>query len=263
MVVAPNVRRLLAPNPSPMTGAGTNTYLVGEESVVVIDPGPDLPEHLEAIRAEVATSGGRIDAILVTHGHSDHLPGAYALRERTGALIFAHPAIHGVDVALHSGDDVEGATEEIIAHATPGHAPDHLCFWLPRQRLLFAGDLVAGQGTVVLSRESGSLGLYLDSLRRMQALGPSAILPGHGPVIPDGPAKLQEYLDHRALRERQILDLLAERPSTVDEIVERLYAGTTPPALLPMAARNVLIHLDRLAHQGKAVETAGRWRLQG
>jgi glyoxylase-like metal-dependent hydrolase (beta-lactamase superfamily II) len=198
----------------------------------------------------------------VTHGHPDHLPAAYSVRARTDAAIFGHPAIHEVDVPLHSGDDVEGVSGEIIAQATPGHAADHLCFWLPTRRLLFAGDLVAGQGTVVLSQESGALALYLDSLRRMLALGPSTILPGHGPVIADGPAKLQEYLDHRALRERQILDVLRRGPATVDEIVQRLYAGTTAASLLPMAARNVQIHLDHLAHQGRAVEAGGRWHLR-
>lgn len=262
MLVVAGVRRILAPNSSPMTGAGTNTYLVGDRSVAVIDPGPDLPEHVQAILDAVAAQSGRIDAILVTHGHSDHLSAAYRLRDRTGAFLFGHPTIHEVDVPLHEGDDVEGVGEEIITHPTPGHAPDHLCFWLPVHRLLFSGDLVAGQGTVVLSRESGSLDHYLDSLRRMLALGPSTILPGHGPVVADGPAKLEEYLAHRARRESQILERLARGPATVDDLVKDLYAQTTPPALLPLAARNVLIHLDHLAHQGRASEERGRWSLR-
>lgn len=261
-MVAPKVRRVLAPNPSPMTGPGTNAYLIGDGEVAVIDPGPDLPEHVAAMARAVEESGGRIVALLVTHGHADHLPAAYRLRERTGAPIYAHPAVEGVDRALGDGDVVAFGETTLVARRTPGHAPDHLCFWDAVGRRLFAGDLVAGQGTVVLSTEPGALARYLESLDRVLALAPLTILPGHGDAIPDGASKLREYLRHRAMRSQQILDALRAGPATVDALVARMYVGT-PAGLLPMAARNVRAHLDYLAGEGRVLASDEAWQLGG
>jgi glyoxylase-like metal-dependent hydrolase (beta-lactamase superfamily II) len=238
-----------------MTGRGTNTYLLGDREVAVVDPGPDLPEHIEAILAAVGETGGAISLVLVTHGHSDHLPGAYRLRERTGAPILGHARIPGVTRPLGDGDTVAVGGELLVAYETPGHADEHLCFWREADRLLFSGDLVVGSGTVVLSRTSGALTQYLASLRHVLALGPQTMLPGHGPVIDDAPARIQEYLDHRALRERQIVEALRHGPATVDELVARLYVET-PKALYPMAARNVEAHLEHLAALGRVVGSA-------
>ena len=260
MQVAPGVRHLLAPNPSFMTGRGTNTYLIGEREVTVVDPGPDLPEHVEAILHEVTEAGGRITRLLVTHGHSDHLPGAYRLRERTGAPICGHPSLPGVDRPLSDGETVATEGGPLVALETPGHADDHLCFWREGDRLLFSGDLVVGVGTVVLSQTAGSLTRYLASLHRMLDLAPQTILPGHGPVVTDARAKLQEYLDHRALRERQLVDALQLGPASIDELVQRVYYET-PPALYRMAARNVQAHLEHLAAQGRATTDGKLWRL--
>ena len=260
MQVAPGVRHLLAPNPSFMTGRGTNSYLVGEREVTVVDPGPDRPEHVAAILREVAEAGGRITGLLVTHGHSDHLPGAYRLRERTGAPIVGHPSLPGVDRPLADGEAVATRDGPLVAFDTPGHADDHLCFWREADRLLFSGDLVAGLGTVVLSQQPGSLTQYLASLHRMLDLAPQTILPGHGPVITDARAKLQEYLDHRALRERQLVDVLQLGPASIDELVQRIYYET-PAELYRMAARNVQAHLEHLAAQGRASTDGQLWRL--
>ena len=254
MLVAPRVRRLVGPNPSLMTGPGTNTYLIGERAVGVVDAGPDLPEHVAAILAAVAEGGGQVAALLVTHGHSDHLPATYPLKERTGAPIWGHPSIGGVDHPLRDGDAVEAGHLRLVAFETPGHAADHLCFWLAAERLLFSGDLIAGQGTVVLSRAPGALTQYLASLNRVRDLGPQTILPGHDPVVADGQAKLQEYLDHQAMHSRQILDALQTGPATVNAIVARLYVDT-PSGLRPMAAHNVLTHLKHLKGQGAVTRT--------
>jgi glyoxylase-like metal-dependent hydrolase (beta-lactamase superfamily II) len=261
VLVAPRVHRLVAPNPSLMTGPGTNTYLIGERAVAVVDAGPDLPEHVAAILAAVAESGGQVAALLVTHGHSDHLPATYHLKERTGAPIWGHPSIGVADHPLRDGEAVEVGDLRLVAFETPGHAADHLCFWLDAERLLFSGDLVAGQGTVVLSRAPGSLTHYLASLNRMRDLGPQTILPGHGPIVADGQAKLQEYLDHRAMRSRQILEVLKAGPASVDTIVERLYVGT-PSDLRPMAARNVLTHLEHLESRGSVASAGSIWALR-
>lgn len=259
-VVAPGVRRVVAPNPSPMTGDGTNTYILGEGRVAVIDPGPDLSEHVETVLAATRREQARLVAILVTHAHPDHLPAAYKLREHSGARIFAHPSVPGIDRPLVDGDHVDSGHARLQVYETPGHAPDHLCFWHHTARVLFSGDLVAGKGTVVLGEERDALVHYLNSLDRMAALAPMMILPGHGPVVEDGAAKLFEYLEHRAERDRQILAALRDGPAEIDALVGRIYTGTDQH-LLPLAARNVRAHLYRLEVTGRVHEIAGAWSL--
>jgi glyoxylase-like metal-dependent hydrolase (beta-lactamase superfamily II) len=253
-VVAPGVRRLLANNPSPMTGRGTNTYLLGGETLVVVDPGPDLPEHVDAIASQ-----GRIAFSLVTHAHQDHLPGALRLREQTGAPIIGHAALPGVDRALADGEGVDAAGTNLVALATPGHAPEHLCFWDEAQRLLFTGDLIAGAGTIVLADAPNALTHYLDSLARIRALGASTLLPGHGPVVADGLKRIESYVQHRLARERELLAALAAGPTTVDGLVATVYAGLQPELLGP-AARNVRAHLERLVHLGRVAPDGDAWR---
>ena len=258
MLVAPWIRKVLAANPSPMTGEGTNTYLIGEQRVIVIDPGPELASHVDQILASVAESGGQIRELLISHQHPDHLPAAYAIRERTGALILAHPSVPGVDRAIDDRMTVASELGPLTALATPGHADDHFCFWLADPRVLFAGDLVAGVGTVVLSSSPGALNAYLASLRRLVTLGASTILPGHGPVVSNGLAHLQAYLDHRAERDRQILAALADSRSRVEQIVDQIYAEVRPE-LRPMAMRNVNAHLEHLLADGLVQRQGEDW----
>ena len=258
MVIFPGVRKILAPNPSLMTGRGTNTYLLGTTDLIVIDPGPDLDKHVEAILAEVAEVGGKTTAILVTHDHPDHVGALTALRARTGARVFGPAGFADADQILADGDGIHLGEASLRALETPGHADSHLCFWIEADRYLFSGDLIAGFGTLVLSRTPGSLTRYLDSLHRVAALGPLTILPGHGPIILDGPPKIQEYLDHRALRERQIVEALSEGPATVDALVKNLYRET-PPQLFAMAANNVRAHLEHLENVGRAVSHGDKW----
>jgi glyoxylase-like metal-dependent hydrolase (beta-lactamase superfamily II) len=258
-VVVNPVLRILAPNPSLMTGEGTNTYVIGEGDVAIVDPGPDIAAHVDAILA-AAGERGTIVALLVTHGHSDHLPAARRLRERSGAPILGHPRLADVNRPLGNGETIAVGNERIVAYETLGHSDDHVAFWREVDRSLFCGDLIAGVGTVVLSRTLGSLTRYLASLNRVRELAPSRLLPGHGPVIEDPAIKIQEYLDHRAMRDRQIVAALASGPATVDDLVQRLYAGVAP-SLRPMAARNVQAHLEHLANVGKAERRDGEWRL--
>ncbi len=260
MVVAPGVSRLLAPNPSLMTGPGTNTYIVGARDLIIIDPGPDLPEHVDAILATVRELRGRVVASLVTHAHRDHLPAAYRLRERVGIPIFGHLDVPGVDKALRDGDEIRVESVLLAALETPGHADAHLCFWCEAEHLLFSGDLIAGTGTVVLGETPGSLTRYRSSLRRLEALGPSTILPGHGPIVPDGLSKIREYLAHRAERDQQILDVLRLGPATVGMLVRYLYLDTPTP-LHPMAERNVRAHLECLAELHRVRCDGDTWSL--
>ncbi len=257
--VLPTVRRVLAPNPSPMTLTGTNSYLVGLGEVVVVDPGPDLPEHVDRIVA-VAAALGRLAYSVVTHHHADHLPAAMRLRVRLGAPIVGHPELPGVDRPCGDGEIVSTSGARLRALATRGHTADHMCYLLEDERALFTGDLIAGEGTVVVGDGRGDLADYMASLRRVADLAPRILLPGHGPVVGDAAGKIREYLEHRERRERQVLAVLDEGPTTVAALVRQLYADT-PSGLHPMAARNVRAHLFKLERDGRVSVDGERWRL--
>jgi glyoxylase-like metal-dependent hydrolase (beta-lactamase superfamily II) len=245
--------RVLAPNPGVRELEGTNTYVVGEAPAVVIDPGPDDEGHLR----EVERTAGRVGAIALTHDHPDHAPGAVPLAASTGAPILAvRPS--GGGRRLRDGERVESGGALLQAIGTPGHSPDSVSFWSAEAGALFTGDTVLGRGTSVIDPPEGELVAYLRSLRRMRELGPVTIYPGHGPVVVRAIAKLDEYLEHRAMRERQVLDSLAEGSRSIEELVAAIYADY-PVEVHALAARSVLAHLNKLDAEGRVART-GRGR---
>lgn len=258
--LGPRVVRVTAPNPGMMTGPGTNTYLVGTADLAVVDPGPDDDGHLDAI---VRAGGGHIRAILVTHTHPDHWPGTARLAERTGATTFGFAARDGFepDRALADGDRVrlDGGTTIEAVH-TPGHASNHLCFLLAGDGVLFSGDHVMQGSTVVIAPPDGDMRVYLESLERVRALAPRVIAPGHGTLIDDPRAKVDEYLAHRMEREDQVARALNEGDRVIDDIVTRLYADVKPE-LHPVARKSVYAHLLKLRDEGRAVgeDADGEW----
>ncbi len=249
------VRRVLCNNPGMMTGPGTNTYLIGQDEIAVIDPGPDDADHLDAI---AAAGSGRIKWILCTHTHGDHSPGAAGLKERTGAEVLAFADRDGLvcDRHLVDGDTIEGTEFTLRAIHTPGHASNHLCFLLERDRLLFSGDHVMDGSTVVITPLDGDMGHYLASLARLQEWRPAlkAIAPAHGHVITDPKAKLDDYVAHRLEREAQVLTTLqgvgADGADTA-ELVAAIYTDV-PEFLWPVARFSVWAHLRKLADEGTA-----------
>jgi glyoxylase-like metal-dependent hydrolase (beta-lactamase superfamily II) len=263
----------LGQNPSLFTGPGTNTYLVGTgPERILLDPGQGVPGYLPVLERAMERAGvKRIQEIVLTHGHPDHIGGVRAVRERFGKLRvskFPWPETDAAyaDLELVLLDDgavarTEGATLRGVL--TPGHAPDHLCFVLEEEHALFSGDNVLGVGTTVIPNQSGDLGQYLDSLARLLALAPRRIYPAHGPVIEDGIAKLREYIAHRHDRERQILAALEGGPKGVMEIVKVVYAAY-PEALHAAAAQSTTQHLRKLEREGRvhaagADPLAARW----
>jgi glyoxylase-like metal-dependent hydrolase (beta-lactamase superfamily II) len=248
------VRRITAPNPSLMTGAGTNTYLVGHGEVTVIDPGPDEPQHLNDVAGGV--HGERIVRILLTHGHPDHAPGAAPLARLTGAAVLAFREPLRDEEVLSGG----GATIEALH--TPGHTADHLCFFLHEEQALFSGDLVMSGSTVVIVPPEGDMTAYLGSLERLRQRDVVRIYPGHGDVIDSPRTVLDEYIAHRLMRERQILDALREGPARIADLVRRIYAAV-PASLHPWAAHSVHAHLLKLKAEGKitGIDLESEWRL--
>jgi len=258
--LTPLVRRIVAPNPGMMTGPGTNTYLVGIDEIAVIDPGPDDPAHLDAI---AGCGGDRIRWILCTHTHLDHSPGAEGLKARTGAEIRAWDSRDGliVDRKMRHGDRVEATEFRLRAVHTPGHASNHLCYLLEEERVLFSGDHIMEGSTVVIRPPDGNMAKYLDSLAAVRTLRLKAIAPGHGRLIEDPKAAIDDYLVHRQEREAQILELVVTKgPITVDDLVEAIYVGLNPD-LVPMARFSVHAHLLKLSKDGqvKGRSIDGRW----
>jgi glyoxylase-like metal-dependent hydrolase (beta-lactamase superfamily II) len=255
--LSPLVRRVVANNPSLMTGPGTNTYLVGIDEVAVIDPGPALAKHVDAIVG--ASMRERVRWVLLTHTHPDHWPAAQKIKKLTGAEIAgfspfpkADEVTVSLDRVLGDGDTIDGTEFRLEAMHTPGHAPNHLCFFLDEERVLFTGDHVLnGTTTVVNPQRGGDMTEYLASLDRLRKIKRLArICPGHGDVIEDTKAVLDEYVAHRKLRERQILKLLKEQPRTIKKIVDTLYTET-PEGLIEMAQHQVHAHLIKLKNEGK------------
>jgi len=229
----PEVLKIVAPNPGPMTLEGTNTYLYGSDPCVVIDPGSDDPGHLDAIRGAAGERGG-IGLVLLTHSHGDHTAGADQLE---------------AEVLLPAGGDVHHGLRVI---ATPGHAEDHVSF-LSETGVCFAGDLVLGLGSTIIPPGGNSLTAYLDSLALLQAEEIDLIAPGHGPWITDPEAKLAEYVEHRQMRERRLLAALEAGERSRAELLVIVW-DDVPLELLPMAAMAMEAHLEKLEGEGRLPE---------
>jgi glyoxylase-like metal-dependent hydrolase (beta-lactamase superfamily II) len=273
--IAPGVRRLLAPNPSAFTYTGTQTYLVGEGEVAVIDPGPDDPSHVAALLE--ALRGERVAAILCTHTHRDHSPAGRALAAATGAPIVgcapldlkdeeagradeAFDPDYRPERVLGDGERVAADDWTLTAVATPGHTSNHLCYALEGSGALFCGDHVMGWATSVVAPPDGDMADYMASLGKLLARGDHILYPAHGPAIEDPKARLTELVAHRRQREREILDRLAAGEGHIPAMVATIYVGLDP-RLLAAAGRSVLAHLLELERRGLAAREGDAWRL--
>lgn len=253
--ISPLVRRIVGPNGGPLTGPGTNTYLVGVDEIVVVDPGPAEHDHVEAI---LGCGGDRIRWIALTHSHADHAAAADAVAARTGAQVVAFPG-------TGDGFELEATEFRLLAMHTPGHSSDHLCYLLEEERMLFSGDTVIDGPSVMIVPPDGDMAAYVASLERLgsRRLRLRTIAPGHGQLIEDPAARIAAYLSHRLDREAAIVASLEGGAVTVDQLVAQLYAGTDP-ALLPAAAQTVHAHLLKLVAEGRATGGAidGAWHLR-
>src|SRR5438445_88872 len=252
--IAPGIRRIVARNPGPFTFKGTGTYVVGEGEVAVIDPGPELEEHIAALLASLADE--QVTHILVTHTHRDHSPAAKALKAATGAPTYGFGphaggkrGEHGIeeggdwdftpDVVVHDGEWIEGGAWRFEAVHTPGHTSNHLCFALPDSGILFSGDHVMGWSTSVIAPPDGDMAAYMASLDKLLSRGDQVYWPTHGPAITEPHRHVRAFVAHRRERETGILDCLKAGIETVDAMVERLYVGLNP-ALRRASWRSVL-----------------------
>jgi glyoxylase-like metal-dependent hydrolase (beta-lactamase superfamily II) len=241
----PEILRLVAPNPGPMTHEGTNTYLYGSGPCTVIDPGPDDAGHLDAVRAAAEERGG-IGVILLTHSHGDHAAGAERLATAWGLGVGESDSDELPPVILPAGGETHAG---LRALATPGHAADHVCF-LTADRVCFSGDLVLGEGSTFVPPDGGSLSSYMESLRRLQSEPIELICPGHGPWIADPAAKLAEYVAHREMRERRLVAALERGERSRAALLAEVW-DDVPDQVRPAAALVMEAHLQKLEAEGR------------
>jgi len=272
--LGPAVRRILAPNPSPFTFTGTQTYVVGEGEVAVIDPGPDLPVHVAALRAALA--GERVAAILCTHTHRDHSPASRPLQAATGAPIVgcaplslddagpradeAFDAAYRPDRVLADGERLGADGWALEAVATPGHTSNHLCLALAGEGALFTGDHVMGWSTTVVAPPDGDMADYMASLDKLLGRDDRIYYPAHGPAVEDPHAHVRRLIEHRHARERQIVGHLERGEGRIPAMVAEMYADIDP-RLFPAAGRSVLAHLVDLERRRLVREQGGEWTL--
>jgi glyoxylase-like metal-dependent hydrolase (beta-lactamase superfamily II) len=274
-ILEPLVRRVLAPNGSPFTFTGTQTYLIGgDRGLAVIDPGPDLPAHLAALDSAIGPA--EVVAICCTHTHRDHSPAAALLAERTGAPIVGCAALaldsdepradapfdaaYCPDRVLSDGDRISGPGWSLTAVATPGHTSNHLCFALEPGGALFTGDHVMGWSTTVVAPPDGDMADYMASLDRLHARDDRIYYPAHGPAVTNTRQLVRGMIGHRRQREHQILKLLGQRAQAIPELVQQMYKGVDE-RLWPAAGQSVKAHLLDLERRGTVAATDGRWML--
>ncbi|HEX6696003.1 MAG TPA: MBL fold metallo-hydrolase [Solirubrobacteraceae bacterium] len=238
-----DVGLVTADNPSPFTLRGTNTWLVGRDPCYVVDPGPLMEAHLERVLSDARDRGG-IGGIAVTHDHLDHVEAVAELRRRAGGVPVAASRYEGADVRIEDGQKFG----PLRAIATPGHATDHLAY--VAGGVCFSGDAVLGEGSVFVYPDPGALRGYLSALRRLRVLAVKVICPGHGPVVLDAPAKLDEYIAHRMERERRLVEALDAGLRTADDLLDRVWSDA-PAALRPAATVTLAAHLDKLDEEGR------------
>jgi glyoxylase-like metal-dependent hydrolase (beta-lactamase superfamily II) len=265
MATPNHIRHYTANNPGLMTLQGTNQYVVGKESVVVIDVALSADSNMDGIIEQAEAMGGKkIEKILLTHIHSDHCGGALALRKRCGAKLGIHRSragyLGGEDFQYGDNDRIAFGGGELRVLHTPGHESGHCCFYESGDKVLFSGDNILGYGTAVIRPPDGDMTDYLQSLERLLEFDISLILPGHGPLIGKPEAKIKEYIEHRMLREKQVLDALGKGRNTIGDITEMIYVDVSP-ALQRVAEFSVQAHLEKLIKEGLVKREGGRYLL--
>jgi len=264
--LAEGIRRIVAPNPSLMTGPGTNTYLLGARDIAVIDPGPDIDAHVRAI---ISAGEGRIRWILATHTHPDHSPAVAPLAKATGAEVLGLPAPEGSRQDQTFAPDRQPGDAEMLsfdgielqALHTPGHASNHLCFLLSERGWLFTGDHIIHGSTVVIDPPDGNMAAYVNALQRLRALSASVIAGGHGALIDTPQDAIDRLIAHRLGREAKVVDTLKRYDDlALSALVGEVY-DDVDASLHRLAERSLLAHLLKLADEGRVLHADGRWSL--
>lgn len=259
--LTPLIRRVVAPNPGPMTGGGTNSFIVGHDELALIDPGPAIVEHIDRL---VEACGDRLRWVMVTHTHADHSPAAAEVAARTGAELVGRvldPDDGHQDTTFRPASSLQGdevfSTPEFSLRAvhTPGHVANHMCFFLEEERTVFAGDHVMGGSTVVIIPPAGDMAKYIESLRTLRALDPQTIMPGHGDAITDPERVIDTLIRHRLHREQKVISALQRLgESSLDTLLPVVYDDVRQE-LHRIARYSLWAHLLKLEHERRAVRT--------
>jgi glyoxylase-like metal-dependent hydrolase (beta-lactamase superfamily II) len=265
MATPDRIRYYTADNPGIMTLQGTNQYVVGKDNVLVIDVALSADSNMDGIIEQAEAMGAKkIEKILLTHIHSDHCGGALALRKRCGAKLGIHRSragyLGGEDFQYDDNDRIGFGGGELRVLHTPGHESGHCCFYESGDQVLFSGDNILGYGTAVIRPPDGNMTDYLNSLERLLEFNIRLVLPGHGPLVGKPEAKIKEYIEHRMMREKQVLDALHKGRNTIGDITEMIYVGVSP-ALQKVAEFSVQAHLEKLIREGRVKSEGGRYLL--
>ena len=268
--IAPNIHRVTAPNPSVMTGSGTNTYILGQKSLCVIDPGPLLDEHIDAILKAADQIGGKIETIVVTHTHMDHSPAAMPLAQKTGAkLIGKSPDDHQfqdetfvADIELFDEYALTSEGYDLVAIHTPGHVSNHYCLLETQNGMLFTGDHIMNGSTVVVVPPSGDMGAYIQSLKKLLNYPIKSLGPAHGDTIEEPQATIERIVNHRLLREQKVISAMAmSEPITIEALVTKVYDDVSEE-LHGVAYFSLWAHLEKLLAEERVQKIDQHWQLR-